>query len=658
MNTTSVQDGDRDHEALCRRIATLDQSLEQALVAAEDAQEEARLLAEERAEAEKELAGLRQQIADLRLRLARTEAEAAGLREALGRADSRLSAIGQEEAYLTEELQTSYEELQVLTEELSRANTDLEQRVDARTAELAQANAALRSREEQLRFAQKCAGAGAWDWEVGTNRLTWSPECYDLMGLDRGGGPPSMERWLSMVLPEDLPAVQRTLKAILTGTDDEICTDFRIRHPRRGVRWIASLGRVTEREPTGRRPARIIGLSLDLSDRKAMEETLRRAKEEAENANQAKTRFLAAASHDLRQPIQAAALYAYVLRASIGSNPGAVEALDLLKASIESLNGMLSGLLDLSRLEAGAVDVTIVDTTADEVMRRLSAEFHGVAEEVGVELRCVPSTTPVVTDPQLLERVLRNLLSNAIAHGGPHGGAKGDRGRVLLGCRHRGDRLDFQVWDNGPGIPPEARGTIFEEFRQLKNPERNPTHGFGLGLSIVSRIARLLGLEVSVRSEVGRGSVFSIAVPCARTPQAVRPAISVFNTTTAAWLKGRTVLLVEDDEAVRLALSMMLKRWGVRVVAVGSTEELATRLPRLRNRPHVLVTDYRLPGGSTGQAVVELVRRRWDVPGVIITGDTAPERLREASSLGCRLLHKPVGPAELVQALGEVMHHA
>jgi len=654
----SVQGSDEnaDGTALRRRIEELDQNLEQALVTAEDAREQAHLLAEERVAMERELAEQRRQIAGLHHRLAQTEAEAAGLRDALGRADSRLRALRRDEANLSEELQTSYEELQVLTEELGRANTDLEQRVEERTAELAEANAALRTREEQLRFAQKCAGAGAWDWDVATNHVTWSPECYDLMGLD-GGRDHAPDRLLSAVLAEDRPALQRMLEDTRGQIDDEFRVDFRIRHPGRGVRWVATLGRVAERDPAGR-PARVIGLALDLTERKAIEEDLRRARDAAESANRAKTSFLAAASHDLRQPIQAAALYAHVLRASIGStNPDALEELDLLKASIESLNGMLSGLLDLSRLEAGAVDVAITDFAPGDLMTRLRAEFASLADGSGVDLRCVPSSLGVATDAHLLERVLRNLLANAITHGTPNRGAA--RGRVLLGCRRRGGSVEFQVWDNGPGIPPGARDAIFEEFRQLKNPERNPTQGFGLGLSIVSRIARLLGLAVSVRSEVGRGSVFCVTVPRARVPAAARPPVPlVLDAAVVAMLKGRTVLLVEDDERIRRGLIMMLKRWGVRVVAVASTEELAALLPRLRTRPHVLLTDYRLPGGSTGRTVVELVRRRWDVPGVIITGDTAPDRLREAKSLGCRLLHKPVEPAELVQALGEVIHSA
>ncbi|WP_448205798.1 ATP-binding response regulator [Azospirillum sp. sgz302134] len=410
-----------------------------------------------------------------------------------------------------------------------------------------------------------------------------------------------------------------------------------------------------------RREARLLAEELDAHRREIAElrrrldeqtAALHRAREAAEAAHRAKTRFLSAASHDLRQPIQAAALYAHVLRPSVAPGSAGQGTLDLLEASVESLNGMLSGLLDLSRLEAGAIDVAAIDFVPADPMLRLAAEFREQAKAVGVDLRCLPSVAPVRTDPKLLERVLRHLLSNAITHGARLGGR-----RVLLGCRRRGGTLEFQVWDNGPGIPEDAQAAIFEEFRQLDNPERSAAKGFGLGLSIVSRIARLLGLEVTVRSEVGRGTVFTIAVPLStRRRDAAHLHAPASDPAVLARIRGRTVLLVEDDERVRIGLTMLLKTWGARVVAVGSAEELAARLPRLRRPPHVLLADHRLPGGRTGRNVVELVRGRWDVPAVIITGDTAPERLREAKSIGCRLLHKPVEPALLAHTLGEVIH--
>ncbi|CAO3417786.1 ATP-binding response regulator [Azospirillum argentinense] len=400
--------------------------------------------------------------------------------------------------------------------------------------------------------------------------------------------------------------------------------------------------------------------------RAAREEELRRAYERAERADRAKARFLSAASHDLRQPIQAAALYTHILRGAVDANPAAREAADLLQASIDSLSGMLSGLLDLARLEAGAVDVAITEFRPDALMRHLAQEFRESAVTEGTSLHVHPCGVAVRTDARLLARILTHLLSNAIRHGG------GDGRRVLLGCRRRPAALEFQVWDDGRGIPPDARAAIFEEFHQLDNPERSAAKGFGLGLPLVARMARLLGLALDLRSEVGRGTVFTVTVPratlppdpdrrltaAARAMAAVATSATATATTTASpteRMKGRRVLLVEDDERVRHAMTMLLKRWGVRVTAVGSAEELADRLPRLRSRPHVVLADHRLPRGQTGRTVAELVRRRWDVPVIIITGDTAPERLREARSIGCRLLHKPVEPGDLAATLDEVM---
>ena len=391
--------------------------------------------------------------------------------------------------------------------------------------------------------------------------------------------------------------------------------------------------------------------------RAAREAELRLAHETVERADWAKARFLTSASHDLRQPIQAAALYAHILRGAVGSNPAAREAVELLQASIDSLNAMLSSLLDLARLEAGTVDVSVTEFHPDALMRHLAQEFRDTAKAEGTSLHVHPSGVPVRTDARLLERILAHLLSNAIRHGG--GGKPGGKGggRLLLGCRRRPGGLEFQVWDDGRGIPPDARAAIFEEFHQLDNPERCAAKGFGLGLPLVARMARLLGLTLGLRSEVGRGTVFTVTVPRATPfPDPDRRRSSAAPTAAPTdRMRGRRVLLVEDDDRVRHAMTMLMKRWGVQVVAIASAEELAARLPRLRSRPHVVLADHRLPGGHTGGTVAELVRRRWDVPVVIITGDTAPERLREARSIGCRLLHKPVEPTDLAATLGEVM---
>ncbi|MBK3736080.1 response regulator [Azospirillum brasilense] len=644
--SASIHAGDEaresERESLLKRVAELDRSLEQALVTAEDAQEEARLLAADRLQLEEEMTAQRHEIAALRERLTLSETRRAELRDALEESDQRLNTLRRDESHLSEELQTSYEELQVLTEELEEANADLERRVEERTVQLAESERRFRTLFEAMDEGFLLADV-LFDGDRATDvlYLEMNPAAQRMTGED----------FVGRRLREISPAFEDHWYEVFgrAARDGEPTRTELYAGPLE--KWISfyvfKVGAPEQR--------RIAVIFRDVTERKRTQEQLKRAKEAAEAANRAKTKFLAAASHDLRQPIQAAALYAHVLLGSVGADPIAQESLNRLKASIDSLNGMLSGLLDLSRLEAGVIEVSVTDFSPTALMTRLAEEFRGVAEASSIELRCRPSRLAVCTDPHLLERMLRNLLSNAIAHGRPKGtDGKGmdGRGRVLVGCRRRADGVEFQVWDNGPGIPEDAREAIFEEFRQLKNPERNATQGFGLGLSIVSRIAHLLGTEVTLRSWVGSGSVFSVTVPYARKPAtgaAAVPAVS-----REPRLKGRTVLLVEDDEQVRRSMTMMLKRWGLRVVAVSSAGELAATLPSLR-RPHVVLTDYRLPGGDSGRSVVELVRQRWPVPGIIITGDTAPERLREAMSLGCRLLHKPVLPADLAGALGEVL---
>ncbi|MGQ9371765.1 ATP-binding protein [Azospirillum sp. ST 5-10] len=633
----------KDADLLRRRLRDLDGNLEQALVAAEDAREEARRFAEERDRLADALASRDRAVRELQERLGR--AEALAVRGQVAQDDLRAGRTN--EGVLAEELQATVEELQVLAAELEEANADLEERVATRTAELTDANAALRVTEERLRVAQRCAGAGTWDWDLAADTVAWSPECRALLGLDRLAGDTGPDRWAALLHPDDRAAVEAAAAAVRALAGDEVRMEFRIRHPAAGLRWIAAVGRVVER--VDGRPRRLLGMCIDVTGTKALEDELRSAKLAAERANDAKSRFLAAASHDLRQPIQAAALYTEVLRRQLDAEP-AREVLDLLRASIDGLNGMLNGLLDLSRLEAGVIEPAIVDFVPDELMTRLASEFRAEAEVTGVELRCIPGTVAVATDPHLLERVLRNLVSNAIKHGG-----RDEGGRVLLACRHTGDRVEFQVWDNGPGIAPEDRERIFEEFEQLRNPERNPVHGFGLGLAIVARIARLLDLSVEVRSDPGNGSVFSVAVPVstAAATQAIyrnAPAAEEM-----ARLEGRTVLLIEDDRTVRNALTMLLREWGLEVAAAGDVEELAAVMDSLAARPDVVIADHRLPAGATARTAIETVRRRWDVPAIIVTGDTAPERLREAMAIGCPLLHKPIEPTDLACALRDAV---
>ena len=381
----------------------------------------------------------------------------------------------------------------------------------------------------------------------------------------------------------------------------------------------------------------------DLEARRAMA-AVKKAKAEAQQANSTKTHFMAAASHDLRQPIQAASLYAGLMGYRI-KDPETRELLGRLQASIDGLNGMLGGLLDLSRLEAGVIVPELTTFATGDLLARLTAEFRAQAETKGIDLRYRSCAVAVRSDVQLLERVLRNLLSNAVTHT--------SKGRILLACRRRGDHVEFQVWDTGPGIAEQHREIIFQEFRQLHNPERAASQGFGLGLAIVHRIAGLLGLRVTVRSVEGRGSVFSVFVPLAKADPKTAPPTPAPNRPRR--FHGHTVLMVEDDDAVRLGLTMLLELWGLTVVTARTLDELAELLVHIDPKPRLLISDYRLPNGRTGREAVEMVRRRWNIPAIIITGDTAPERLHEAMAADCHLLHKPVELKNLALALDEAI---
>lgn len=642
-----------DLESLRRRLAWLEDEREQALINDETLREEMQRLAEERDRLLAQRQSQAVELARAQAHAAMLEARIAAMRHGsagTGRrppADVDYSVMAEELQTTIEELQVTAEELEVANEQLQRQKELLEQRVAERTASLTEANEALARSQELLRLAQRSAAAGTWDWEVETGTATCSPEYYDLFGLDPAAWTPSPDAWIRSIHPGDRDRARQALEsAVSTPGQEDFLAEFRILHPVRGQRWIMGRGRVSR----GRdgRATRVTGLSIDITRQKEMEHALREAVIMAERANQAKTRFIAAASHDLRQPIQAASLYTGLIGYQ-AKDEATRELLGLLQASIDGLHSMLDGLLDLSRLEAGVIEPKIAAFNPDDLMIRLASEFQAQAEHEGIELRVRPCGLAVRSDAHLLERILRNLMANAVTHT--------EEGRVLFACRRHGGHAEFQVWDTGPGISEEHRKAIFEEFHQLHNPERNAARGFGLGLAIVHRLARLLGLEVGLRSVVGRGSVFWVRVPLATPAEAAAMELRAGPAPTAdlTRLRGRTVLVVEDDLSVRKGVVMLLELWGMNVVSSSSRDEMAELLDHIEERPSALISDYRLPGGHTGRAVVEMVRVRWDLPAIIMTGDTGPDRLREAAALDCRLLHKPVEANDLARTLDELI---
>ena len=362
-----------------------------------------------------------------------------------------------------------------------------------------------------------------------------------------------------------------------------------------------------------------------------------------EAANQAKSRFLAAASHDLRQPIHALSLLVAQMR-SPGRSADRNEIAAQIEAGVAALGNLFDDLLDISKLEAGAVAAQLEDFAISAVLGAIHAQFAPVAQEKGLRLTVLPVNARVHSDPVLLQRVVSNFVSNAVRYT--------ERGGVLVGCRRRGPKLQIAVWDTGCGIPEDHREDIFREFVQLDSPDRDRGKGLGLGLAIVARLAPLLGSRVELRSVPGRGSMFAIGVPLAQA-QDERKAVSSFppcyESTQEAPLRGVFAVVVDDDEAARAALQGLLAGWGCLTLAArGGTDALAM-LAQHDRAPELVICDYHLGNGENG---VEAIRRiqaasECSMPAILVTADGSPEVLRTARHHQYPVLLKPVAPAKL-----------
>ncbi|MEG3620016.1 ATP-binding protein [Magnetovibrio sp. PR-2] len=373
------------------------------------------------------------------------------------------------------------------------------------------------------------------------------------------------------------------------------------------------------------------------------------ARDEAEKASVAKTRFLAAASHDLRQPLQALNLFVYALE-SKEEDEEKREIIKLIRNTLESLKELLNTLLDISKLEAGVVQPQLKDFSTGFMFERIKSELGPVAWASDLELKVVDSSVQIHSDPSLLETVIRNLVDNAIKYT--------ERGTVLVGCRHRKNRLRIEVWDTGPGIPEEQRHLIFQDFYQADNPARQRTQGLGLGLSIVRRMSDLLGCLMGCESVVGRGSVFWVEVPVAR--ERIQPPISF---TPIRVNRGSAhIVVIEDDEQVLAGLKALLENAGHTVDAyhTGNPQTLRSAFINAKQTPDIIIADYRLDAEFTGRGAIDLIRKTLatKIPAIIVTGDTAPERLREAKESGYPILHKPVRPEELLNMVHETLSRA
>jgi len=375
-------------------------------------------------------------------------------------------------------------------------------------------------------------------------------------------------------------------------------------------------------------------------------EDLRREKAAAEQANAAKSRFLAAASHDLRQPVHALSLFVAALRPR-AMDDEARGLLDHIDGSVRAMSGLFGGLLDISRLDAGVVEVSKSAVAVQPLLERVCRDYEVQAEAKGLKLRLSKCSATVDSDPLLLERVLRNIIANAVAYT--------DHGQVLVGCR-RGKQLSIQVWDTGRGIPYQEQEHVFQEFYQLGNPERDRTRGVGLGLAIVRRLTSLLEHPLTVRSTFGKGSVFMIAVPYADAQTVSTAETGQF--AIPLLTRGVGLILVIDDEmAIQLAMKSLLESWGYEVITAGSCAEMLDRTALHRTIPRLIICDYRLRENENGSEAIERLRSEYneEIPAMLITGDTAPDRLKEAQESGFLLLHKPVPNSRLRASIAHLV---
>lgn len=372
-----------------------------------------------------------------------------------------------------------------------------------------------------------------------------------------------------------------------------------------------------------------------------LNDQLQQAKSQADQANLSKTRFIAAASHDLLQPLNAARLFVSALAdlEQPAANAELVDNIDLALASVEDL---LSALLDISKLDAGAVTPEVTDFPLRGVLAPLATEYAAVAAERGIDLKVVGSGAVVRSDMRLLRRIVQNFLSNALRY------VQG--GRVVVGCRRTGDgNIRIEVWDNGPGIPRDKIGEIFQEFRRLDTPvTKGRDRGMGLGLAIVDRVARMLDHPITVRSEPGRGSVFAVTVPRGTERRAVRPA-SIAARPMTNRLAGTSVLVLDNEPAVVAGMEALLRGWACDVVSASNGDEALALLSGMPQPPDLLIADYHLDDGALGVNEVARLRAACGriLPAVIVTANRTPELADEAKAAGCLVLNKPVKPAQL-----------
>jgi PAS domain S-box-containing protein len=496
---------------------------------------------------------------------------------------------------------------------------------------------ALLDREARLQEALQAGGVMAFDWDLKADQVRFSQNALPILGFGSDDVVSGSEM-LGQLHPDDRPQVTACALGVNPNKPSYSVTFRYLRAHGDSEVWLEQVA--TAQFESDGLPLRIRGLMTDITRRKRFEEEISRAQKQAERADHTKSIFLAAASHDLRQPLQTLRLLHGALERPHPDGE-AQTVIDSMGHSIDTMTSMLSSLLDINRLETGNLRPSKSDFAVNELFNSAATDLLQPLEQKGLQWRVVPSDLAVRSDKRMLEEMIRNLLSNAIRYT--------DRGKILLGCRRAGDKIRIEIWDTGIGIPGDQLPHIFEEY--YCDVERG---GFGLGLAIVRRLGDILDHRVDVRSTPGKGTGFSIEVPRGRAD------IDVAESVPTSEFDGEpfrgTVLVIEDETSVRSAINRMLTSSGIGVIGAATVSDAATIIKLKDSCPDLLLCDYNLPGPMNGVESIKSLRAAlaWDLPAIVMTGDTRSKTMEEISSYGVSVLVKPFLGKELIQLINRL----
>ena len=542
-------------------------------------------------------------------------------------------SVNEEYQSTNEELLTSKEELQSLNEELTALNSQLQETLERQ-----------RTTSNDLENVLFSTDVATLFLDTDLNIRFFTPSTKSLFRIIPSDVGRPLADLNSLAADNALAADARTVLRNPIPIEREIETPDRMWFIRRILPY-----RTKDKGVEG-----VVITFTDITERKRIGKALEESRQQAELASVAKSRFLAAASHDLRQPLQALSLTRSVLTKKIrdGKIEEALELVARLDRTTDAMSDMLNTLLDINQIEAGTIHAEMRDFPVNDLLDRLRNEFSYQAQALGLELRVVSCGLMIQSDPRLLEQMTRNLLANALKYT--------KRGRVLLGCRRHGDILSIEIWDTGIGIPDKDLHAIFEEYHQLNNAARERSLGLGLGLSIVQQLGKLLDHRVHVRSRSGRGSVFAIDVAIAFNG-VVQQVDYEEGGTDDVILEGvpqsGLILIVEDDREVRKLLALFLEEKGYRAISASDGVEALKLVMSDFIRPDLIISDYNLPGGLDGLQVIAKLRETLhnEIPALILTGDISTLTLRNISQQNCVQLNKPMKLNELIRIIQRLL---